>query len=254
MDVHFRTAPFSENLPVLLGLLGVWYGDFFGAETHAVLPYSHYLSRFSAYLQQLDMESNGKSVTLAGTPVEASTGPVVWGTPGTNGQHAYYQLIHQGTKLIPADFIGFLHPAPEPNDALAPSVARHHDLLMANFFAQTEALAFGKTAAEVSADGVAPALVPHRTFPGNHPTSTILAPSISPSVLGQLVALYEHKVFTQGAIWGINSFDQWGVELGKVLANRIIPELGEPTPDGPASAHDSSTATLIDRYRTARTG
>jgi glucose-6-phosphate isomerase len=254
MDVHFRTAPFSENLPVLLGLLGVWYGDFFGAETHAVLPYSHYLSRFSAYLQQLDMESNGKSVTLAGTPVEASTGPVVWGTPGTNGQHAYYQLIHQGTKLIPADFIGFLHPAPEPNDALAPSVARHHDLLMANFFAQTEALAFGKTAAEVSADGVAPALVPHRTFPGNHPTSTILAPSISPSVLGQLVALYEHKVFTQGAIWGINSFDQWGVELGKVLANRIIPELGKPTPDGPASAHDSSTATLIDRYRTARTG
>jgi len=252
IDVHFRTAPFSQNLPVLLGLLGIWYGDFFGAETHAVLPYSHYLSRFSAYLQQLDMESNGKSVTLAGTPVEASTGPVVWGTPGTNGQHAYYQLIHQGTKLIPADFVGFLRPVLEADETLAPAVQAHHDLLMANFFAQTEALAFGKTAAEVAADGVVPALVPHRTFPGNHPTSTILAPSLSPSVLGQLVALYEHKVFTQGTIWGINSFDQWGVELGKVLANRIIPELEAPTRDAPSPSHDSSTATLIARYRDAR--
>jgi glucose-6-phosphate isomerase len=222
MDEHFRTAPFERNLPVLLGLLGVWYIDFFGAETHAVLPYSQYLGRFPAYLQQLDMESNGKSVTMDGSPVAVATGPVVWGQPGTNGQHAFYQLIHQGTRLIPCDFIGICRPAVEVGD--------HQDLLMANFFAQTEALAFGKPREQVEAEGVDLALAPHRTFPGNRPTSTILAPELTPSVLGQLTALYEHKVFTQGVIWDVNSFDQWGVELGKVLATRIAAELG---PDAP---------------------
>jgi len=242
MDEHFRTAALEQNLPVLLGLLGVWYRDFFEAETHVVLPYSHYLGRFSAYLQQLDMESNGKSVTKAGDGVGTQTGPIVWGTPGTNGQHAYYQLIHQGTALIPADFIGFVHATTE--------VGSHQDLLMASFFAQTEALAFGKTGEEVAAEGVAADLVPHRTFPGNHPTSTILATRLTPYVLGQLIALYEHKVFTMGAIWDINSFDQWGVELGKVLATRIAGEL-EST-DQPELDHDASTNALITRYRAGR--
>jgi glucose-6-phosphate isomerase len=239
MDEHFRSAPFDHNLPVLLGLLGIWYNDFFGAQTLAVLPYDHYLGRFSAYLQQLDMESDGKHVDLEGNPVTYQTGPVVWGTPGTNGQHAYYQLIHQGTKLIPCDFIGFcrtLNPLPP-----------HHDLLMANLFAQTEALAFGKTAAEVKADGVPDFQVPHRTFEGNRPTNTILLPRLTPEALGKLVALYEHKVFVQGTIWHINSFDQWGVELGKVLAGRIVPELAAP--QEPKLNHDSSTNTLIRRYR-----
>jgi glucose-6-phosphate isomerase len=245
VDTHFRTAPFHANLPVVLGLIGVWYIDLFGAETHAVLPYNHYLSRFPAYLQQLDMESNGKSVTLAGEPVDVSTGPVVWGTPGTNGQHAYYQLIHQGTRLIPADFIGFLEPN-HPDGA----IGEQHDLLMANFFAQTEALAFGRTAEEVAASGVTEALVPHRTFPGNRPTNTILAPRLTPRTLGSLVATYEHKVFTQGVIWGINSFDQWGVELGKALAQRIVPELTSDT--APRPGHDSSTDALIRRYRSGR--
>ncbi len=242
MDEHFRRAPFERNLPVLLGLLGVWYRDFFDAQTQAVLPYSNYLGRFPAYLQQLDMESNGKSVTREGTPVAVPTGPIVWGTPGTNGQHAYYQLLHQGTALIPCDFIGFV----APND----DVGRHHDLLMANFFAQTEALAFGKTRTEVEAEGVPAAQVPHRTFVGNRPTNTILAPQLTPYVLGQLVALYEHRVFTMGAVWDINSFDQWGVELGKMLANRIAPEL--ESGDEPDLQHDSSTNALIRRYRTGR--
>ena len=244
MDEHFRSAPFERNLPVLLGLLGVWYIDFFGAETQAVLPYNQYLQRFPAYLQQLDMESNGKSVTLDGRQVSYPTGPVVWGEPGTNGQHAFYQLIHQGTRLIPCDFLGFCRPAEVVGD--------HHDLLMANFLAQTEALAFGKTTEEVEAEGVAPDLAPHRTFPGNRPTSTILAPELTPSVLGQLTALYEHKVFTQGTIWDINSFDQWGVELGKVLATRIAAEL-EPGA-GQDLDHDSSTNNLIRRYRRLRVG
>jgi glucose-6-phosphate isomerase len=244
MDEHFRTAPFERNLPVLLGLLGVWYIDFFGAETQAVLPYNQYLQRFPAYLQQLDMESNGKSVTLDGRLVSYPTGPVVWGEPGTNGQHAFYQLIHQGTRLIPCDFLGFCRPAEVVGD--------HHDLLMANFLAQTEALAFGRTTEEVEAEGVAPDLAPHRTFPGNRPTSTILAPELTPSVLGQLTALYEHKVFTQGTIWDINSFDQWGVELGKVLATRIAAEL-EPGA-GQDLDHDSSTNNLIRRYRRLRVG
>jgi glucose-6-phosphate isomerase len=242
MDEHFRTTPFERNLPVLLGLLGVWYINFFGAESHAVLPYSQYLERFPAYLQQLDMESNGKSVTLDGQLVRVDTGPVVWGQPGTNGQHAFYQLIHQGTRLIPSDFIGICRPAEVVGD--------HHDLLMANFLAQTEALAFGKTTEEVLAEGVAPDLAPHRTFPGNRPTSTILAPELSPSVLGQLTALYEHKVFTQGVVWDVNSFDQWGVELGKVLATRIAAELAPAAGDD--LDHDSSTSTLIRRYRRRR--
>ncbi len=242
MDEHFRTTPFDRNMPVLLGLLGVWYDDFFGAETLAVIPYSQHLSRFPDYLQQLDMESNGKSVDLQGNPVTVQTGPVVWGQPGTNGQHAFYQLIHQGTKLVPCDFIGFCRPDH--------AVGGHHDLLMANFLAQTEALAFGKTSEEVAAEGVPPELVPHRTFPGNRPTSTILAPKLTPGVLGQLVALYEHKVFTQGTIWGVNSFDQWGVELGKVLATRIVPQLEAPAE--PGLDHDSSTNTLIRRYRRCR--
>jgi glucose-6-phosphate isomerase len=242
MDEHFRSAPFERNMPVILGLLGIWYGDFFGAETHAVLPYSQHLERLPAYLQQLDMESNGKSVDLQGRPVDVQTGPVVWGTPGTNGQHAYFQLLHQGTKLIPADLIGFLHPSDD--------VPGHHDLLMANLLAQSEALAFGKTGEEVRAEGVPEEQVPHRTFPGNRPTNTILAPRLSPRVLGELVALYEHKVFTQGTVWNINSFDQWGVELGKALATRIEPELTAAA--DPDLRHDSSTNALIRRYRSAR--
>ncbi len=244
MDTHFRTAPFEENLPVLLGLIGIWYINFFGAETQAILPYSQYLARFPAYLQQLDMESDGKSVTLAGEPVGYDTGPVVWGQPGTNGQHAYYQLIHQGTRLIPCDFIGIAR--------AEHVVGNHQDLLWANFLAQTEALAFGKTSEEVAAEGVPAFQVPHRTFAGNHPTNSIVVERLTPRALGQLVALYEHKVFTQGTIWDINSFDQWGVELGKVLANRIIPELQGH--DEPPLAHDSSTNTLIRRYRSMRPG
>jgi glucose-6-phosphate isomerase len=242
LDEHFRTAPFEQNLPVLLGLLGIWYDNFFGAESHAVLPYDQYLNRFPAYLQQLDMESNGKSVTLEGERIAYQTGPIIWGQPGTNGQHAFYQLIHQGTKLIPCDFIGFAK-------SLNP-LGEHHDQLMANFFAQTEALAFGKTAAEVKAEGVPDALVAHKTFEGNRPTSTILADTLTPAVLGKLVALYEHKVFVQGVIWGINSFDQWGVELGKVLAKRIATELSAS--GDPDLQHDSSTNALIRRYRQKR--
>jgi glucose-6-phosphate isomerase len=242
VDQHARTAPLAANLPVLMGLIGLWNRDFLGAQTHAVLPYSQHLAHFPAYLQQLDMESNGKSVTREGEPVRVETGPVVWGQPGTNGQHAFYQLIHQGTTLVPCDFIGFA----EPSD----DVPGHHDLLVANFLAQTEALAFGKTADEVRAEGVAEELVPHKTFAGNKPTSTLLARRLTPYVLGQLVALYEHKVFTQGWIWDINSFDQWGVELGKVLAKRIEPELTDEA--APDLAHDSSTNALIRRYRALR--
>ncbi|MFD5989076.1 glucose-6-phosphate isomerase [Streptomyces cyaneofuscatus] len=245
VDEHFRTAPAEENAPLLLGLLGVWYGNFFDAQSHAVLPYSHYLSKFTAYLQQLDMESNGKSVDREGNRVDWQTGPVVWGTPGTNGQHAYYQLIHQGTKLIPADFIGFAAPVHD----LLPGLIAQHDLLMANFFAQTQALAFGKTPDEVRAEGVPEELVPHKTFRGNHPTTTILADRLTPSVLGQLIALYEHKVFVQGAIWNIDSFDQWGVELGKVLAKKIEPVL---TGEASTGELDSSTAALVTAYRTLR--
>ncbi|MFB8103915.1 MULTISPECIES: glucose-6-phosphate isomerase [Streptomyces] len=245
VDEHFRTAPAEENAPLLLGLLGVWYGNFFDAQSHAVLPYSHYLSKFTAYLQQLDMESNGKSVDRQGDRVDWQTGPVVWGTPGTNGQHAYYQLIHQGTKMIPADFIGFAAPVHD----LLPGLIAQHDLLMANFFAQTQALAFGKTPDEVRAEGVPEELVPHKTFRGNHPTTTILADKLTPSVLGQLIALYEHKVFVQGAIWDIDSFDQWGVELGKVLAKKIEPVL---TGEASTGELDSSTAALVAAYRTLR--
>ncbi|KOV61985.1 glucose-6-phosphate isomerase [Streptomyces sp. MMG1121] len=245
MDDHFRTAPAEANAPLLLGLLGIWYGDFFDAQSHAVLPYSHYLSKFTAYLQQLDMESNGKSVQRDGEPVEWQTGPVVWGTPGTNGQHAYYQLIHQGTKLIPADFIGFARPIGE----LSAELKAQHDLLMANFFAQTQALAFGKTEEEVRAEGVAEEQVAHRTFHGDHPTTTILAGELTPSVLGQLIALYEHKVFVQGAVWNIDSFDQWGVELGKVLAKRVEPALTEGA-DVPGL--DPSSKALVAAYRTLK--
>jgi len=245
VDEHFRTAPAEANAPLLLGLLGIWYNNFFDAQSHAVLPYSHYLSKFTAYLQQLDMESNGKSVDRDGRPVAWQTGPVVWGTPGTNGQHAYYQLIHQGTKLIPADFIGFAQPVAELSDELA----AQHDLLMANFFAQTQALAFGKTPEEVRAEGVPEELVAHKTFRGNHPTTTILARELTPSVLGQLVALYEHKVFVQGAVWNIDSFDQWGVELGKVLAKRVEPALTEGA-DVPGL--DASTKALVGTYRELR--
>ncbi|HKY61010.1 MAG TPA: glucose-6-phosphate isomerase [Gemmatimonadota bacterium] len=242
MDEHFRSAPFDRNLPVLLGLLGVWYNNFFDAESTAVLPYDEYLRSFPRYLQQLDMESNGKSTTLDGGPVSWQTGPIVWGEPGTNGQHAFYQLLHQGTKLVPCDFIGFCEPV-HP-------IGRHHDLLMANLFAQTEALAFGRTAEAVRAEGVPEALVPHRTFPGNRPTNTILGGRLTPAALGALIALYEHKVFVQGAIWRIDSFDQWGVELGKRLADRIVPELeSEAAPD---LDHDGSTNALIRRYRRAR--
>ncbi|MFG2866265.1 glucose-6-phosphate isomerase [Streptomyces sp. NPDC048338] len=245
VDEHFRTAPAEENVPLLLGLLGVWYGAFFDAQSHAVLPYSHYLSKFTAYLQQLDMESNGKSVDRDGRPVDWQTGPVVWGTPGTNGQHAYYQLIHQGTKVIPADFIGFAEPVAD----LLPGLVAQHDLLMANFFAQTQALAFGRTPEEVRAEGVPEELVPHKTFRGNHPTTTVLATALTPSVLGQLIALYEHKVFVQGAVWNIDSFDQWGVELGKVLAKRIEPVLTEG--EG-GEQLDGSTAALVAAYRSLR--
>jgi glucose-6-phosphate isomerase len=239
MDEHFRSAPFEHNLPVLLGLLTVWYTDFFGAETVAVLPYEQYLKRFPAYLQQLTMESNGKHVTLAGTEVDYSTGPIFWGEPGTNGQHSFYQLIHQGTRLIPADFIAFV-------ETLNP-LGRHHDILLANVLAQTEALAFGKTLEQVKAEGTPDWLAPHRVFTGNRPSNTILADRLTPQTLGKLIALYEHSVFTQGAIWNIDSFDQWGVELGKVLAQRIIPELESKTE--PELHHDSSTNTLIRRYR-----
>ena len=239
MDEHFRTAPFDQNLPVLLGLLGIWYNDFFGAQTVAVLPYEQYLKRFPAYLQQLTMESNGKHVTLHGKEVDYQTGSIYWGEPGTNGQHSFYQLIHQGTKLIPCDFIGF-------NKTLNP-LGRHHDLLIANVFAQTEALAFGETAEEVKAEGTPDWLVPHRVFEGNRPSNTIMLDELTPETLGKLVALYEHIVFTEGAIWSIDSFDQWGVELGKVLAQRIIPELENK--DEPSLGHDSSTNNQIRRYR-----
>ncbi|MFF1258184.1 MULTISPECIES: glucose-6-phosphate isomerase [unclassified Streptomyces] len=245
VDEHFRTAPAEANVPLLMGLLGIWYGNFHGAQSHAVLPYSHYLSKFTAYLQQLDMESNGKSVDREGRPVEWQTGPVVWGTPGTNGQHAYYQLIHQGTKVIPADLIGFARPVGE----LSAQLAEQHDLLMANLFAQGQALAFGKTADEVRAEGVPEAQVPHRTFKGNHPTTTVLAKELTPSVLGQLIALYEHKVFVQGAVWNIDSFDQWGVELGKVLAKRVEPAL---TQGADVPGLDASTQALVATYRTLR--
>jgi len=239
IDEHFRTAPFGRNLPVLMGLLGVWYNDFFGAQTVAVLPYDQYLKRFPAYLQQLTMESNGKHVTLDGVTVDYQTGPIYWGEPGTNGQHSFYQLIHQGTRLIPCDFIAFGH-------ALN-TLGRHHDMLVANVFAQTEALAFGKTREQVKAEGTPDWLVPHRVFEGNRPSNTILMDRLTPAALGKLVALYEHCVFTQGTLWDIDSFDQWGVELGKVLAQRIIPELKSKTE--PKLGHDSSTTTLIRRYR-----
>jgi len=239
MDEHFRTTPFERNLPVLLGLLSIWYNDFFGAQTVAVLPYEQYLKRFPAYLQQLTMESNGKSVTLDGAAVDYATGPIYWGEPGTNGQHSFYQLIHQGTRIIPCDFIAF--------DKTLNPLGRHHDMLLANVFAQSEALAFGKTPEQVKAEGNPDWLVPHRVFSGNRPSNTILAGELTPAVLGKLVALYEHSVFTQGTIWNVNCFDQWGVELGKALAQRIIPELESKTE--PALSHDSSTNNLIRRYR-----
>ena len=239
MDEHFRTTPFERNLPVLMGLLAVWYNDFFDAQTVAILPYEQYLKRFPAYLQQLTMESNGKRVTIAGTGVDTDTGPIYWGEPGTNGQHSFYQLIHQGTRVIPCDFIGFAK-------ALNP-LGRHHDILMANVFAQAEALAFGKSEAEVKAEGTADALVPHRFFPGNRPSNTILMDKLTPAALGKLVALYEHNVFTQGVVWQIDSFDQWGVELGKVLAQRIVPQL--ESAEEPKLEHDSSTNALIRYYR-----
>jgi glucose-6-phosphate isomerase len=242
VDEHFRTAPFARNLPVLMGLLGVWYNDFFGAPTVAVLPYDQYLKRFPAYLQQLTMESNGKHVTLAGAPVACQTGPIYWGEPGTNGQHSFYQLIHQGTRLIPCDFIAFAQPLN--------MLGRHHDMLLANVFAQTEALAFGKTREQVKAEGTPDWLVPHRVFEGNRPSNTIVLDRLTPAALGKLVALYEHSVFTQGTIWDIDSFDQWGVELGKVLAQRIIPELESKCE--PKLGHDSSTNSLIRRYRKLR--
>jgi glucose-6-phosphate isomerase len=242
MDVHFRTTPFAQNLPVLLGLLTVWYTDFFDAQTVAILPYEQYLKRFPAYLQQLTMESNGKHVTLSGEPVATQTGPIYWGEPGTNGQHSFYQLIHQGTRLIPCDFIGFAK-------SLNP-LGRHHDMLMANVFAQAEALAFGKTAAQVRAEGVPEALVQHKVFEGNRPSNVILADTLTPELLGSLIALYEHAVFTQGVIWSIDSFDQWGVELGKVLATKILAELESPTE--PPTTHDTSTTNLIQHYRAAK--
>ena len=242
IDEHFRTAPLARNIPALIGLLAIWYNNFFGAETVAVLPYDQYLKRFPAYLQQLTMESNGKHVTLDGATVNYQTGPIFWGEPGTNGQHSFYQMIHQGTKLIPCDFIAF-------DEALNP-LGRHHDLLIANVIAQGEALAFGKTPAQVKAEGTPDWLAPHRTFAGNRPSSMIMARRLTPATLGALVALYEHSVFTQGAIWRINSFDQWGVELGKAMAQKIIPEL--EAPDEPAMGHDSSTIALIRRYRRAR--
>ncbi len=240
MDEHFRTAPLERNGPALLGLVGVWYRNFLGLATHAVLPYSQYLDRFPAYLQQLDMESNGKRVTRDGTPVDHDTGPIVWGEPGTNGQHAFYQLLHQGTTVVPADLIGFLRPVEDLGD--------QHAMLFANLVAQAEALAFGKTEVEVRAAGVDGALAPHRTFPGNRPTALIVADRLTPRILGELIALYEHKVFTQGVVWGVNSFDQWGVELGKALAASVLDELrGSPPGD-----HDGSTLAWIDRFRRAR--
>jgi glucose-6-phosphate isomerase len=242
MDEHFRTAPPERNLPVLMALLAVWYGDFFGAQTVGVMPYSQYLKRFPAYLQQLTMESNGKHVTLDGSPVDYQTGAIYWGEPGTNGQHSFYQLIHQGTKLIPVDLIGF-------GKSLNP-LRDHHDLLMSNVFAQAQALAFGKTEAEVRADGTPDAIAPHRVMEGNRPTNVLLAEQLTPHTLGALIALYEHSVFTQGVIWEIDSFDQWGVELGKALAQAIIPEL--ESEDEPELAHDSSTNALIRRYRAMR--
>src|SRR5262250_401397 len=242
MDEHFRTAPFEKNLPVLMGLIGLWNNDFLGAETVAVLPYEQYLKRFPAYLQQLTMESNGKHVTLKGKPVKHDTGPIYWGEPGTNGQHSFYQLIHQGTRIIPCDFIAFIKPLNK--------LGRHHDTLLANVFAQTEALAFGKTPEQVKSEGTPDWLVPHRVFEGNRPSNTIFAERLTPETLGKLVALYEHSVFTQGVIWNIDSFDQWGVELGKVLAQRIIPELESKAE--PALEHDSSTNALIRRYRSQR--
>ena len=242
MDEHFRTAPFEQNMPVLLGVLGVWYNNFLGAESHAILPYDQYLHRFAAYFQQADMESNGKSTDQDGNPVEIQTGPILWGEPGTNGQHAFYQLIHQGTKLIPCDFIGFAHSHNPLGD--------HHLKLMSNYFAQTEALAFGKTEEDLKEEGVADELIPHKTFSGNRPSNSFLAPKCTPHVLGLLIAAYEHKIFTQGTIWNIFSFDQWGVELGKVLAKVILPELeGEANPE----AHDSSTSSLIARFKDLRT-
>ncbi len=243
MDEHFRSAPIAQNLPALLGLLALWNNNFFGFSTLAVLPYEQYLKRFPAYLQQLTMESNGKHVTLAGAPVQCDTSPIVWGEPGTNGQHSFYQLIHQGTRIVPCDFIGFC-------TALAP-IGGQHDILMANLIAQAEALAFGKTAKQVAAEGTPPELVPHRVFEGNRPTNTILADALTPGTLGKLIALYEHSVFTQGAIWNIDSFDQWGVELGKALASKVIPEL--QSGHDPELAHDSSTNALIRRYRQRRT-
>ncbi|NCC50081.1 MAG: glucose-6-phosphate isomerase [Spartobacteria bacterium] len=239
MDRHFAEAPLERNMPVLLALLGLWYNNFFGAQTHAILPYDQYLSRFPAYFQQGDMESNGKYIDQQGRKVDWQTGPVIWGEPGTNGQHAFYQLIHQGTKLVPADFIGFA-------ESMNP-IGDHHDKLMANFFAQTEALAFGKTAGALASEGVPAALIPHKTFEGNRPTNTLMARKLTPAVLGQLIALYEHKIFVQGVIWDIFSFDQWGVELGKVLAKQILPEL--EAREEPVLKHDSSTNTLISRYR-----
>jgi glucose-6-phosphate isomerase len=239
IDNHFRTAPLAQNVPVLLAMIGVWNTNILGAQSYAVLPYAHEMSRFPAYLQQLDMESNGKGVRRDGTPVSIDTGPVVWGEPGTNGQHAFYQLLHQGTRLVPVDMIGFA----DPNHPDRP----HHDLLMANLFAQSEALAFGKTAEEAAADGIPPAQIPHRVFTGNRPSTTIVAQRLTPRILGQLIALYEHKVFVQGCVWDVNSFDQWGVELGKALANRITPEL--TADEAPAGAHDSSTNALIEWYR-----
>jgi len=243
IDEHFRTTPFDRNIPALMGLLGIWYTDFFGAETVAVLPYEQYLKRFPAYLQQLAMESNGKSVTLDGTRVPRKTGPIYWGEPGTNGQHSFYQLIHQGTRLIPCDFIAFARPLN--------AVGRHHDLLFANVCAQAEALAFGKTAAQVEAEGTPASLVPHRVFEGNRPSTILLLEQLTPAALGKLVALYEHAVFTQGVIWDIDSFDQWGVELGKALAQNIVPELESKAE--PALGHDSSTNALIRRYRSMKT-
>jgi len=240
MDVHFQTAPLEENMPVILALLGIWYNNFFGAQSQAILPYDQYLSRFAAYFQQGDMESNGKSTTRLGEKVEWETGPVIWGEPGTNGQHAFYQLIHQGTKLIPCDFIGFCQSHNPLGD--------HHDKLMANFFAQTEALAFGKPAEELEAEGVPSELIPHKTFEGNRPTNSIMAKKLTPAVLGQLIALYEHKIFVQGIIWDIYSFDQWGVQLGKILASKILPELDN---DGELT-HDTSTNALIEYFRTHR--
>jgi glucose-6-phosphate isomerase len=242
IDEHFRTAPYEENLPALLGLISLWYIDFFGAQTHAVLPYAEYLARFPAYLQQLCMESNGKSVTRDGTAVDVPTGEIVWGEPGTNGQHAFYQLLHQGTVLVPADFLAFAQPNHDLDDM--------HDLLLANFLAQPRALAFGRTAEEVAAEGTAPDVVPHKVMPGNHPSNAIIAPKLTPSVLGQLVATYEHRVFTQGVVWGINSFDQWGVELGKVMASQLAPKLlSESAPDYDS---DSSTNALVRLLREER--